>query len=136
MDFDWILGTQEEINADYQYYQKEVEVYRVSFMDGTMVYTPKDVGESIRKAMVEATGSSVITLGNGTWRLYEVKSVIPEIVRFCELSEWAQHKILENDKKPGLFHEWYDQFSPSLKKWIKRLKEGKDISHELKLEKK
>ena len=134
VDTSWILEAREAIVADSQYYQKMVEVYKISFTDGTAIYVPENIGESVRTEITKMASSDVVEFGKGTWRIYEIKSIVPRVVRFCELSEWAQHKILENNEETGLFGEQYERFSPELKKWIERLKEGKNISHELKLE--
>ena len=121
-------------DADYQYYLKEVEVYKVSFMDNSAIYVPKNIGEKIKKAMVEQNSSDTITLGKGAWRIYELKSVIPAVIRFAELSEWAQHKMLEEE--PSLLDDWYDEYSPGMKRWVDRLRKGEELDNNLKLEKK
>lgn len=116
---------------DWWYSLLEVKVFKVSFMDGTHLYVPRKTGEKIQKGMVTENNSSTIQLGSGVWRVYEFKSVVPAKIRFVELSDWAKHKMLE--EQPNLLDEKYSGFSPELKKKICELQKGKNLDDDLRV---
>lgn len=118
---------------DWWYGVVDVDVYKVSFMDGTFLYAPRGIGEQIQNEIMEEEKPSAIKLGGGVWKMYEVKNVLPEKVRFAELSDWAKHKTLE--EQPEIFGEKYKNFSPELKLRIDKLKKGEKLDSNLKIRK-
>lgn len=121
-----------KVYNDALYYQKKIEVYKVTFMDGSIIYVSEKVGEQIQQEMIKENSSRAVKLGKGVWRTYDFKSVVPVLIRFCELSDWAESKAL--GENPKLFDDWYESFSPELKRWIDRLKKGKDLDSNLRIE--
>ena len=118
---------------DWWYGVVDVNVYRVSFMDGTFLHVPQTIGEQIQNELLKEEKPSVIRLGSGVWKMYEVKNVLPEKIRFVELSDWAKHKMLE--KQIEIFGEKYKNFSPELKMRIDKLRKGEGLDSNLKIKK-
>lgn len=124
--------TDNERFAEYRYYSEEIEVYRVSFMDNSSILVPAEIGEQIQEKMTQVASSSIVQLGKGVWRVYEIKSVVPTRTRFCELSDWAKNKILQSN--PDLFAEYYEDFPQALKNIFDNLKNGTQLDSDLKIE--
>ena len=121
----------DEPNTDDRYDLQMVDVYLVTFIDKKSLLIPEFIGEKVKDALESDTVPSFVSFGSGSWRAYEFKSFIPVSVRFASLSEWAQHKILE--ERPDLFAEIQDRFSPRLKAYYERVKKGEHLSKDLKL---
>lgn len=108
--------------SDVHYDLLEVEVYKTTFTDGKSLYLSLGSGEQLKQG-IEKGGSGTVSLGEGLFRLYEFKNVVPTKVRFASLSDWAKRKVLE--EQPDLFAKWEDNFSPRLKERLEKIKQGK-----------
>ena len=119
-------------NLDELYYSTKVIVYRVSFTDGSSMYVSKETGEKLKEGILLKDNSDVVDFGADLRRMYEIKNVLQEEVRFVDLSEWAKQKILV--EQPNLFSQWQKKFSTRLNEDIERLRKGDEIDKNLKLQ--
>lgn len=100
----------------------KVEVCEIN-VDGRRYLVPRSVGQAVLEIVENpAKNNEMVPLGNIEFRAYLVKTLEFRKEEFRRLSDWSKSVILE--EQPDLLKEWENNFSPSLKAQIEKLKLG------------